>query len=434
MAAEAGSYRAGFARVPVTPPVGSRLAGQFEERLATAVHDELFARALVLGDGHTEAALVSCDVLALKPSTVAAARALVEAATGIPEARCHFFATHTHTGPYVTDVLARRADPEAVSALPARLADAVRAAHGRLQPATLTTVSAALHATYNRRFVMRDGRVVMHAPPGHPDVVCNEGPADPQVQAVVARDAEGRWLGGLVNWACHPVTVGGERVVSADFPGAMEAFLRRAVDPEFVGLFANGACGDLCPFDWHHPERPTSGFPHVARLGVALGAAVVQAVVLAPDAPVRRLRAARRVLAVPRRPAEDAARTDGEEHSARQREVYAADRARLDLERAASPRLDVEVSALTAGDALLLFNPAELFCQLGLQIKSAVTGLRPLVIELADGCVGYVPTEQAFAGGGYETRLCRSSQLAPQAGRMIVEACVDMARELGAAG
>lgn len=87
------------------------------------------------------------------------------------------------------------------------------------------------------------------------------------------------------------------------------------------------------------------------------------------------------------------------------------------------------MSALAAGDCLLLFNPAELLCQFGLEIKAAAAGRRAWVIELADGRIGYVPTEQAFAGGGYETRLCRSSKLAPSAGRTIVEACAGLAAE-----
>lgn len=425
-------YRVGFARTLITPPVGSAIAGQFEERLAASVHDDLFARTMVVGDGYTTVALVSCDVLALKASTVRQARAWIEDQTGVPGANCHFFATHTHTGPMVTDILAREADPAVVAALPAQLASAVGEASRRLRPATLVAATSHLHATYNRRFVMRSGKVVMHAAPGNPEVVCAEGPTDGQVQALAAVDDAGRWLGGLVNWACHPITAGGERVFSADFPGGVERFLRRAVDPEFVCLFANGACGDLCPFDWHHPERTPYGFAYVDRLGTALGAEFVKAVSLGRPVAYQRLRTGLRRLAIPLRSADDALRTVEEHLSARQHEVYAAERTWLDAERASSPLQQAEVSALAIGDCLLSFNPAELFCQLGLEIKAAASGMRCMVIELADGCIGYVPTEQAFAGGGYETRLCRSSKLAPAAGGMIVDACRDMAAELRA--
>jgi neutral ceramidase len=44
--------------------------------------------------------------------------------------------------------------------------------------------------------------------------------------------------------------------------------------------------------------------------------------------------------------------------------------------------------------------------------------------------VGYVPTERAFQGAGYETRTCNSSKLAPQALERIGEAAVALLKEL----
>ena len=44
------------------------------------------------------------------------------------------------------------------------------------------------------------------------------------------------------------------------------------------------------------------------------------------------------------------------------------------------------------------------------------------LIELANGYVGYAPTESALKhSGGYETKLLRSSKLVPEARKMIVD-------------
>ena len=59
----AEDLRVGAAAVVITPPVGTPMAGYYFERAAEGVHDDLFARALVLEQGGTKAALVSLDLI-----------------------------------------------------------------------------------------------------------------------------------------------------------------------------------------------------------------------------------------------------------------------------------------------------------------------------------------------------------------------------------
>lgn len=114
--------RVGSVAICITPPIGSPLQGQFRPRVALDIHDDLFARALIGGDGSTRAALVSCDVVLIDaPDRRGGARALVDRLTGIPGDQVMIHATHTEIGPFVADfdetllvfTMHRGDDPEA---------------------------------------------------------------------------------------------------------------------------------------------------------------------------------------------------------------------------------------------------------------------------------------------------------------------------------
>ena len=61
----AAEFQAGVAVVDITAPKGYRMSGYFNERLNTGVKDPLHAKALVLRQGDTQAALVLCDLIGL---------------------------------------------------------------------------------------------------------------------------------------------------------------------------------------------------------------------------------------------------------------------------------------------------------------------------------------------------------------------------------
>src|SRR5438477_6174702 len=96
------------------------------------------------------------------------------------------------------------------------------------------------------------------------------------------------------------------------------------------------------------------------------------------------------------------------------------------------PRVDVEVQVVQIGPVALVSNPAEYFVAYGLRIKRESPFPLTFPVELANGCVGYVPTEEALGprGGGYETRLTYYSNLEPTAGTMIADAGIKLTKEL----
>src|SRR6476661_4598945 len=94
-------FLAGAATRIITPPLGDRpvfLAGFQGGRRATAVHSDLYARALALRLGERVAILVACDLIGLSAPDVEDMRPMLAARDIDPDALV-VACTHTHSGP-----------------------------------------------------------------------------------------------------------------------------------------------------------------------------------------------------------------------------------------------------------------------------------------------------------------------------------------------
>ncbi|MDX9978485.1 MAG: hypothetical protein RBU25_00425, partial [Lentisphaeria bacterium] len=99
------------------------------------------------------------------------------------------------------------------------------------------------------------------------------------------------------------------------------------------------------------------------------------------------------------------------------------------LERLRARRLQpAQIQALRIGNVVYAGFPAEYFVQFGLRLKQALHPLAVQVVGHANGMVGYVPTQEAFARGGYETTFAASSRMAPECGDLMADAAIGILR------
>ena len=104
LAGKETSWKVGLARVKITPEQPVFMAGYASrDRPFAEVHDDLFAKAIVLVDERgTRAALVTTDLIGLTAETADPIRRRIEEQTGIPAASVLLSSSHTHTGPTLT--------------------------------------------------------------------------------------------------------------------------------------------------------------------------------------------------------------------------------------------------------------------------------------------------------------------------------------------
>jgi neutral ceramidase len=271
----------GAAEIDITPPVGHRMAGYFDERLATGVHDPLKAKAIVMQQGGRQIALVFCDLVGVSLNVTTNARSQASQKTGIPYAHIVISATHSHTGPLFDDVrrhyfheaaIAKQgSDPQERIHYPEflteRLVQVIGRAQSTLRPADLHAgIARQEDLTFNRRFWMKNGKVAFNPGQLNTNIVRPDGPTDPDVGILLARDRKtGQPFAGATVFAMHSDTVGGTQY-SADYAYYLEQTLRQAFGEEFISAFGAGTCGDLNHINVQKKE-PVKGIEVAERLG-----------------------------------------------------------------------------------------------------------------------------------------------------------------------
>ena len=433
--------KVGVGQANINPPLGIGLAGYYHERGNEGVLDDIVAKATVLDDGKTRAAIVVCDLISMPRWVVVEARKLVEEQTGIPGANVMIAATHTHTAPVlyketISDLVSGGAKPvakEYSQGLPKRIAEAVVAADKERKAVRVSVAKEHEDQLgYNRRFWMRDGSVGWNPGRFNPQVIRPAGPIDPEVGLFYAETigANPQPVLSFVNYAMHPDTTSGAKI-SADYPGALSRVMALYKGPEMMTIFANGTCGNINHIDVHWREQKSS--PQEAnRLGTILAASVFKAF---PQLQVitntGALQVRSEMVKLPL-----ASFTEEELAEARKDVESAKDSSRVGFmklvrgfrimecaERKGAP-MEVEVQVMTLGrHAAWVSWPGEIFVELGLSVKTASKFPNLYNVELANGAIGYIPNKSAYLEGNYEVE---SARVAAGSGEMLVTSALRM--------
>jgi neutral ceramidase len=442
----AAELQAGVAVVDITPPLGYRMAGYFNERLNTGTHDPLQAKALVLGQGDERAALVFCDLVGIARSVSERARRLAAEKTGIPAPNILVAATHSHTGPLYAGALRQYLHDRAVAdkgldphekidypaILAAKIAEAIDKAARSVRPVALSAGMARQEGlSFNRRFHMKDGTVQFNPGKLNPNIVRPAGPIDPDVGLLRFRAGD-KELALLTVFALHLDTVGGTEY-SADYPFYLERKLRPILGVEGVSLFGAGTCGDINHIDVSKKD-PQKGHLEAGRIGTTLGDTVMKALPKLRPQRSPRLVVRRTIVQAPLQKYSAEAIAQARKDMAKigtrelpflkQVEAYKI----MSLQMLPSETLPMEVQVFRLSDEVAIVGlPGEIFVDLGLAIKKASPFPVTLVIELCNDAPGYVPTVKAFKEGSYETV---NSRIQPGGGEKLVEAATRLLKEL----
>lgn len=443
--------QAGAAAVETTPQIFPiRVRGRVREK----AHDPLHSRALVISDGAGTVAIVVVDALGTGYETCDELAKLASERTGIPPEHILIASTHSHTVPSSGAV--EGDDPALVDygkRFREGIVESIVQAQANLKPASIGWAAQPLpDEVRNRRWFLKPGKMPPN-PWGLMDQVkMNPGtsadtldrpaaPTDPDVMVLAVMDDRGRKPRAIfANYALHYVGGLPEDQVSADYFGEFARLMPFRVrgDEEFLAFMSNGASGDInnIPFLLSRPPREPGEQVRIVAGKAADAAwqawrkietwqksvpvaAIKSRITLKHRRPTgEQVERARAILAI----------TDKSEKAKLpvKAEGYARQTMGM-LEEAGEVTLPLQ--AIRIGDFAVVGIPFETLVEIGLELKEQSPFETTMVIGLANGRYGYLPTPKQHELGGYETWL-GTCKVQENASDLIIAQLLEMLGEL----
>jgi len=265
-------FSAGFARIDITPPLGSPLAGYPQVRLADGMLDPLELCALAVRYEDKTALILSADVIYIMLSAATPLRKMISERTGVPEDQILLHGLHQHTSVRLGDRTnlpmkhTMSGDPAFLDVIYRKFCDAAQMAMDDLSEATVSVGEKETpeQISFIRRYHMKDGSV--RANPGflNPEVIRPAGEADNMVRLVRFHRAGKKDI-AMVNFCTHPDVIGGTKF-SADWPGFVRRFTEKAL-PDVHCLVVNGP--RAIPTTTTFPSPALKKMPSTGRVSVS---------------------------------------------------------------------------------------------------------------------------------------------------------------------
>lgn len=398
---------AGASKVRITPPIGVPMDGYASrDKPSQGVHDHLYARCLTISNGEHNLALVSMDLLYATRNLTEKVREIVSKEISFPKESVIVTAVHNHSGPSIVGFHTASQYlflEEYLNLLPGLVSSGViRAFNSRRKAKAGYGKGEVKGWTINRRRPIT-------------------GTRDEHLATLRFENYEGRLISALVNYTCHAVVLGANNfMISGDYPG----YVSRTVENIEGGvcLFLNGAFGDINPLtpgtriDRVY-DRSMGRFEDAVHMGRAIGGEAIKilnSVECRDDLTLsfayRKVRL--KLKSIPEITEEEIAtlraklkETSGKEAEEIKFKLLTAKSFKLIRTMFPYGFADVEVQGFRIGSFVAVLLPGEVFVDLGLAIKSYSKADVTMVVGCSNDMLGYIPTEEAFEEGGYETNL-----------------------------
>jgi hypothetical protein len=436
--ATAGQLLVGAAKVDITTPEDALPWGY------NVIHDHVYARTIVLDNGHTRAVLLGTDLgMFTEDSYDELCRQITEE-VGCPKENILMTGTHTHGSPSPGAVPVPGKSTNVLDSFDVLYAKWIKQhvfasvcqANANLQPARVGYGTGAFYVNVNRDAIHPETRTWYQGP--NPD-----GPSDKTVAVVKFEATSGELIAVYVNYAMHANLMFMRNEISGGFPGATSRYIEEVYGDQTVAIWTAGAAGDQNPLYMRLAEPaiaaqkrpqfaaaggdPTNVFalanyqdakldPKTLRLGARLVDSIGQ---LLGEEVIRVV--------------ENITRTSSDVRIwGAHQTVSCPGRRRLDRGREGSPGtyedadpVGIRLGLLVIDQIALVAVTGEVYNIIGQRLKQAAPYGHTVVVTIANGkSVGYIPDDAAYGRHTFQVLGCRIKKGCAEKG--IINTVLDM--------
>ena len=424
--AVSAQFRVGVGKVDVTPDAG-KLPEPF-----VSIHDHLFTRAILIENAKNSALLMNIDTGKISPFLFGQLSQEISKQYGIPVENMVISAVHDHASVSSLGgegaVSARPVSPNMqafIDKVRAGMLDAVKQAKASLQPAEMGFGEGKLYLNVNRDAI--DPKTRKWAQQAN-----LEFPSDKTLAVIQFRKPNGGApIAVYINYAMHAVTMFLREQISGDFPESTAQYVESALGDKVVAVWTVAAAGDQNPLYLRpinaigdqrvhqemNPAKPAD------KGGAEEGAAIMRLFngplqrPIQPIDPTLDEQSWRVVQAIGTIMGEETLRVmDGMTDLSSQgiiqgsyQVITCPGRRRLDAGREGTagtyedgPPVNIRIGAVRIGDVAIAHNDSEIYNKIGQEAKAGSPFRKTLMVGLADGGGGYIPTDDAFGRNTFQ--------------------------------
>jgi len=398
-AKQADNYKAGLAKVVITPENPTWMAGYAARNKPSTgkIHD-LYAKALAITDfAGNRVVIVTTDLLGLPRALTSEISEYANKSYGLKRGQILYNSSHTHTGPVVKSSLAGAYDLDAAQTkavadythqLKNKLYKLIGDAIKDSSPARISFGRGSAEFAMNRREKRPNGTIAIG--------VNREGPVDKEVPVLKVESADGKLRGVMFGYACHNTTLTGEFYeFSGDYSGFAQESVEKA-NPGAIALFVAGCGADINPY-------PRSKLELAEQHGKELATAVNQVLSgsLSPvSGQIKSIIGGVGIAFAPTPTKEEWQARLKDENSYRR---HHAERwlAKLETDGKIMSEYPYTIQILQIGDLKLVALAGEVVTDYSLRLKKELGG-NTWVAGYSNDLCSYIPSARMYAEGGYE--------------------------------